>query len=73
MNNGKIIKALGFEDLFNNVYRIDNILKETVIYPGVIGGISKFRTFHDFMDYVIKECDTNITFREKTSIDIIYS
>ena len=69
MTNGIQIKNLD-KDLFNNVYRIDNILKETVIYPGVIGGISKFRTFHDFMDYVIKECDTNITFREKTSIDI---
>ena len=59
------------KDIFNNVFRIDNILKESVIYPGVIGSISKFKTFHDFIDYVLKECATNITFREKTAVDII--
>ena len=58
------------KDLFNNVFRIDNILKETVIYPGVIGSICKFKTFHDFMDYVLKECSLNITFREQASKDI---
>ena len=58
------------KDLFNNVFRIDNILKETVIYPGVIGSICKFKTFHDFMDYVLKECSLNITFREQAAKDI---
>ena len=69
MTNGIKIDNLD-KDLFNNVYRIDNILKETVMYPGLIGGISKFKTFHDFMDYVLSECSQNITFREKTAIDI---
>ena len=58
------------KDLFNNVYRIDNILKETVIYPGIIGTICKFKTFHDFIDYVLKECTQNISFREQTSKEI---
>ena len=58
------------KDLFKNVYRIDNILKESVIYPGIIGGISKFKTFHDFMDYVLKECSQNVSFRDKTAVDI---
>ena len=58
------------KDLFNNVYRIDNVLKETVMYPGVIGNMSKFRTFHDFIDYVLNQCSQNIAFREKTAIDI---
>ena len=48
------------KDIFNNVFRIDNILKESVIYPGVIGSISKFKTFHDFIDYVLKECATKL-------------
>ena len=69
MTNGIKINNLD-KDLFENVYRIDSILKETVMYPGIIGGISKFQTFHDFMDYVLSECSQNITFREKTAIDI---
>ena len=69
MTNGIKIDNLD-KDLFNNVYRIDNILKETVMYPGIIGGISRFKTFHDFMDYLLNECSQNVTFREKTAIDI---
>ena len=69
MTNGIKIDNLD-KDLFNNVYRIDNVLKETVMYPGVIGGICKFKTFHDFMDYVLSECSQNITFRDKTALDI---
>ena len=69
MTNGIKIDNLD-KDLFDNVYRIDNILKETVMYPGIIGGLSKFKTFHDFMDYVLSECSQNITFREKTALDI---
>ena len=60
------------KDLFNNIYRIDNILKETVIYPGIIGTMSKFNSFHDFIDYVLKECTQNISFREQTSKEINY-
>ena len=34
-------------DLYHNVNRIDDILKDSVIYPGIIGGISKYKTFHE--------------------------
>lgn len=58
------------KDLYNNIYRIDSILKETVIYPRIIGIICKFKTFHEFMDYVLNECTHNINFREKTVVDL---
>ena len=56
--------------MFNNVYRIDKILAESVIYPGVIGGISKFKSFHDFMDYILAQASQNITFRDKSQLDL---
>ena len=56
-------------DLNSNVDRIDQILKNSVIYPGVIGGISKYKTFHDLIDYVLTECSQNLTFREKSILD----
>ena len=56
-------------DLYHNVNRIDDILKDSVIYPGIIGGISRYKTFHEFMDYVLTQCSQNLTFREKSIID----
>ena len=58
------------KDMNNNVFRIDKILAESVIYPGVIGGISKFKTFHDFMDYILTQASQNITFRDKSQLDL---
>ena len=57
-------------DLNFNVNRIDDILKSSVIYPDIIGGISKFKTFHDFIDYVLTQCSQNVTFREKSTLDL---
>jgi hypothetical protein len=57
-------------DLNFNVNRIDDILKNSVIYPGIIGGISKYKTFHDLIDYVLAQCSQNLTFREKSIIDL---
>ena len=56
-------------DLNHNVNRIDQILKDSVIYPGIIGGISRYKTFHEFIDYVLTQCSQNLTFREKSIID----
>ena len=57
-------------DLNVNVNRIDQILKDSVIYPGIVGGISKYKTFHDLIDYVLSQCSQNLTFREKSIIDL---
>ena len=42
------------DDFKKNIERIDEILKNSVIYPGKIGTITKFKTFHDFIDYVLE-------------------
>ena len=56
-------------DLNSNVQRIEKILKDSVIYPGVIGCISKYKTFHELIDYILTECSQNLTFREKSILD----
>jgi len=58
------------KDLYNNAYRIDKILTESVIYPGIIGNTCKFKTFHDFMDYLLTQALKNITFRDKSEKDL---
>ena len=57
------------DDFNKNVERIDEILKNSVIYPDKIGTITKFKTFHDFIDYVLEQCSLNISFREKNNSD----
>ena len=39
------------KDLNDNIFRHDNILKDTVIYPGIIGPMCKFKNFHQLIDY----------------------
>ena len=58
------------KDIYNNVYRIDKILTESVLYPGIIGNMCKFKTFHDFMDYLLVQASQNITFRDKSEMDL---
>ena len=58
------------KDFHNNINRIDNILKDTVLYPGLIGGISKYKSFHDFMDYISSQLSQGVTFRDKTHRDL---
>jgi len=56
-------------DLKSNVERIDQILTDSVIYPGIIGGISKYKTFHDLIDYLLTQTSQTVTFREKSILD----
>ena len=56
-------------DLKSNVERIDQILKDSVIYPGIIGGLSKYKTFHDLIDYILTQTSQTLTFREKSILD----
>ena len=54
----------------NDIYRIDNILTDTVIYPGVIGHTSKFKTFHQMIDNLLSQTSQNTSYREKNIIDL---
>ena len=56
-------------DLKSNVERIDKVLTDSVIYPGIIGGISKYKTFHDLIDYLLTQTSQTLTFREKSILD----
>ena len=58
------------KDIHENVYRIDTILKDTVLYPGLIGGICKFKSFHDLIDFILSEISQMTTFKEKSATDI---
>ena len=58
------------KQLKDNIYRIDNILTDSVIYPAIIGRTCKFKTFHQMLDYLLTNTAQGITYREKNSLDL---
>ena len=58
------------KELRNNISRIDNILSDSVIYPGIIGKSCKFKNFHHLLDHVLSQISQTITYREKNTLDL---
>ena len=50
------LKLKGLDkDFHNSIYSVNDILKNSVIYPRVIGSAAKFKTFHAFIDYILNQ------------------
>ena len=49
------------KEMRNNIFRIDNILTDSVLYPGIIGKSCKFKTFHQMLDHVLSQISQTIT------------
>ena len=65
------VKYNEFEKRMNDeINRINNILADSVIYPGIIGGSAKYKSFHDFMDHIMEEIGQLSVFREKSGLDM---
>jgi len=59
-----------FKDFSNSIFRIDKILTNSVIYTGIIGNSSKFKTFHEFIDFTIKNITNLNNFKDKNILDL---
>jgi hypothetical protein len=55
----------------SNIKNIEGILSSSVIYPGLIGYSGKFKSFHDYMDFVLNQINELVTFRDKNMHDLI--
>ena len=56
-------------EMRQSIVSMNNTLRETVIYAGVIGPSCKFQTFHDFIDYVINQINILGTYKDKNMMD----
>ena len=70
INSNKIKYNMLEKETHNSIHRLDSILQKSVIYPGVIGGSSKFQNFHDFIDFIISDSNTNSNYRDKNTLDL---
>ena len=52
------------------INRFNDILLDSVIYPAFIGSSARFKTFHEFIDFIIEELGQCKIFRDKSGLDI---
>ena len=58
------------KEIRQSIIDMNELLKETVIYAGVIGPSCKFKTFHNYIDYTINELNILGTYKEKNMMDL---
>ena len=63
------IKSL-FTKLSESIDKYDDILSESVIYPGIIGPKAKYKTFHDLIDFILLNINTILGFKDKINLDL---
>ena len=65
------IKLKSLDKDFNkSIFKINSVLSDSVIYPGIIGGSSKFKTFHDIIDYILASISHSKSFKDKISKEV---
>ena len=63
------LKNIG-KKLTETIDRFDNLFMETVIYPGVIGPKARYKTFHEFIDFLIFNIGQLLIYKEKTTVEV---
>ena len=58
------------KEIHQSLTDMNDTLKETVIYSGVIGPTCKFRSFHSYIDYTINELNALAKYKEKNTMDL---
>ena len=54
----------------DNFFRINNIINNSVLYPRVIGNNSKFKNFHEFIDYTLSQMTAANSFQKRIEFDL---
>ena len=62
------IKLINLNNTLNEqITKINNILNQSIIYPGIIGESFKFKTFHEFIDYIINNISQKNSHKEEVT------
>ena len=70
INLNKIKIEGNTQDIQNTIFKYDKLFSENIFYPGIIGNMCKFKTFHDFIDYVLNQISVLLQYKEKNSGDL---
>ena len=69
-STNKIKISLLEKETRDNINRINDLLKQSILYPGIIGNRGKFKTFHEFIDFVLTESNNNSNYRYKNIMEL---
>ena len=69
-NSNKIKISILERETHDSIYSINELLRQTILYPGVIGNRGKFNTFHEFIDFLLSESHANTNFRNQKIMDL---
>ncbi len=58
------------DELKNAINKYDKLISNNLIYPGIIGIDSKFKDYHEFVDYVLKQIEIFTAFKDKNIFDL---
>jgi hypothetical protein len=58
------------KECHDSLFNISNILKNSVIYPGIIGNTAKFKTFHSFIDFVLNHISNMNLFKDRITKEV---
>ena len=59
-----------YKDLKDSIFKYDKLFSDSVIYPGIIGNLCKYKTFHEFMDFLIINISQLNDFKDKNILDL---
>ena len=68
MNQGLKIES-NYKELHDSIFNHDKLISDSIIYPGVIGGMCKFKNLHEFIDFVLSNIKELLSFKEKNILD----
>ena len=68
MNQGLKIDS-NYKELHDSIFNHDKLISDSIIYPGVIGGMCKFKNLHEFIDFVLSNIKELLLFKEKNLLD----
>ena len=63
------LKNIGTK-LTETIDKYDNLFMETVVYPGVIGPKARYKTFHEFIDFLIFNIGQLLIYKEKSTVEV---
>ena len=59
------------QDFSRDIHRHDTYIKDSIIYPGIIGPSAQFKNFHELIDYFLMNVVEIMKYKEKSSVDFI--
>ena len=57
-------------ELHKVITKYDKLLSDSVLYPGIIGNLCKFKNFHEFIDYTLQQISQLNIFKDKSLFDL---